>query len=125
MTMLAERVDAVIGVDTHKHTHTAAVVTTTGGLVDHVTIPTDAFGPSGYSPSPAARPRSAVWAIEAPGATARTHDVPARSGLSGSSRSIAPDGRPARTAPSPTSSTRSEPRARPSAVSTWPSRASV
>lgn len=30
--MLAERVEIVIGVDTHKHTHTAAVVTAaTGG----------------------------------------------------------------------------------------------
>ena len=39
MTMLADRVDAVIGVDTHKHTHTAAVVTPTGSLVDHLTAP--------------------------------------------------------------------------------------
>ena len=44
MTMLADRVDAVIGVDTHKHTHTAAVVTPTGGLVDHLTTPSDARG---------------------------------------------------------------------------------
>jgi transposase len=27
MTMLADQVDVVIGIDTHKHTHTASVVT--------------------------------------------------------------------------------------------------
>ena len=44
MTMLADRVDAVIGVDTHKHTHTAAVVTPTGGVTAHLTVPSDAVG---------------------------------------------------------------------------------
>ena len=33
MTMLAELVDVVIGVDTHKHTHTAAVITAATGAV--------------------------------------------------------------------------------------------
>jgi transposase len=33
MHMLAELVELVIGVDTHKHTHTAAVVTATTGAV--------------------------------------------------------------------------------------------
>jgi transposase len=46
MTMLAEVVDVVIGVDTHKHTHTAAViVAATGAAVDQVTVDTD---PDGY-----------------------------------------------------------------------------
>jgi hypothetical protein len=31
MAMLAELVELVLGVDTHKHTHTAAVVTATTG----------------------------------------------------------------------------------------------
>ncbi len=31
MPSLAERIDYVLGVDTHKHTHTAAVVTAAGG----------------------------------------------------------------------------------------------
>ena len=45
MTMLAEVVDLVIGVDTHKHTHTAAVVTaTTGAVVEIVTVTTDVDG---------------------------------------------------------------------------------
>ena len=47
MTMLAETVDVVIGVDTHKHTHTAAVVVAaTGAAVDELTIDTD---PDGYA----------------------------------------------------------------------------
>ena len=44
--MLADIVEVVIGVDTHKHTHTAAVVTAaTGAAVDNVTVTTD---PDGY-----------------------------------------------------------------------------
>ena len=44
MTMLAERIDAVIGVDTHKASHTAAVVTPTGGVAAHLTVPSDTAG---------------------------------------------------------------------------------
>ena len=33
MTMLADIVDVVIGVDTHKHTHSAAVMTESRGVV--------------------------------------------------------------------------------------------
>jgi transposase len=44
--MLAEQVDVVIGVDTHKHTHTAAVVTaTTGAVLAEMTVNAD---PAGY-----------------------------------------------------------------------------
>jgi transposase len=43
--MLAGVVDFVIGVDTHRDSHTAAVVeAATGGVVDHITVATDAFG---------------------------------------------------------------------------------
>ena len=39
MTMLAEIVDVVIGVDTHKHTHTAAVIIAgTGSAVAEATV---------------------------------------------------------------------------------------
>jgi len=68
MTMLADRVDAVIGVDTHKHTHTAAVVTPTGGLVAHVTGPSD--GPGVRDMLAFVRrhaPDRRVWAIEGTG----------------------------------------------------------
>ena len=70
MTMLADRVDAVIGVDTHKHTHTAAVVTPTGGLVDHLTTPSDARG-AGRLLAFACRhaPDRRVWAIEGTGSS--------------------------------------------------------
>ena len=68
MAMLADQVDAVIGVDTHKLTHTAAVVTPTGGLVADLTVPTDAFGAKrvlafAREHAPARR----VWAIEGSG----------------------------------------------------------
>jgi hypothetical protein len=41
--MLAERVDVVIGVDTHKHTHTAAV-TPTGAVLESLTVAADRDG---------------------------------------------------------------------------------
>lgn len=65
MTMLAEIVDVVIGVDTHKHTHTAAVVIAgTGAAVDHATEATD---PDGYTSLLALADRHSglrAWAIE-------------------------------------------------------------
>jgi transposase len=45
MPMLAEPLDVVIGVDTHKHTHTAAAVSLTGAVIDHLTVPS---GPKSY-----------------------------------------------------------------------------
>ena len=68
MTMLADRVDAVIGVDTHHGTHTAAVVTPTGGLVDHLTTRSDASGARrmlAFARRHA--PDRRVWAIEGTG----------------------------------------------------------
>jgi len=38
MTMLADQVDVVVGVDTHKHTHTAAVSAATGGVLAERTV---------------------------------------------------------------------------------------
>jgi transposase len=35
----------IIGVDTHKHTHTAAVLAATGGVLANQTVPTT---PTGY-----------------------------------------------------------------------------
>jgi transposase len=45
-TILAERVDAVIGVDAHTDTHTAAVLTPLGAVTAQVTVPADAEGGS-------------------------------------------------------------------------------
>jgi len=68
VTMLAEVVDVVIGVDTHKHTHTAAVVTaTTGAVAEIVTVATDL---DGYDELVALADRHAglrAWAIEGTG----------------------------------------------------------
>ena len=44
MTMVSERVDAVIGVDTHTDTHTAAVCDAGGGVLAVVTVPADEDG---------------------------------------------------------------------------------
>jgi hypothetical protein len=68
MTMLSETVDVVIGVDTHKHTHTAAAVTAqTGAFLEERTVPTN---PSGYGEllalADAVGGRRA-WAIEGTG----------------------------------------------------------
>lgn len=35
----------VMGVDTHKHTHTAAALSATGAVIEHLTVPAD---PRGY-----------------------------------------------------------------------------
>ena len=42
MAMLAERVDGVIGVDTHRDTLTAASVTEVGGLLEQLVVTADA-----------------------------------------------------------------------------------
>ena len=68
MAMLAEVVEVVIGVDTHKHTHTAAVVAaTTGAVVTQVTV---AATPAGYQQLLRLADRhdgQRVWAIEGTG----------------------------------------------------------
>jgi len=66
--MLAEVVDVVIGVDTHKHTHTAAVVVAaTGAAVDEATVDTD---PDGYAALVEMADRHSglrAWSIEGTG----------------------------------------------------------
>lgn len=58
MTILAEQVDAVIGVDTHTDTHSAALVTPVGAVVAQRTVPAT---PAGYA-------ELITWATEhAPG----------------------------------------------------------
>jgi transposase len=67
--MLAGAVDFVIGVDTHRDSHTAAVVdAATGGVVAQLTVPTDALGYrrlAAFADQHAAGGR--VWAIEGTG----------------------------------------------------------
>jgi transposase len=68
MPMLAERVDFVVGVDTHKHTHTAAVVTPPGGVVAQCEVTADRAGYARLLTF--ARGRAAgrrIWAVEGTG----------------------------------------------------------
>ena len=71
MAMLADLIELVIGVDTHKDTHTAAVVAAaTGAVVTQVTVPAT---PAGYRQLLRLADRHdgrRVWAIEAPVAMA-------------------------------------------------------
>jgi hypothetical protein len=68
MAMLAELADLVIGVDTHKHTHTAAVVATaTGAVIGQATV---AATPAGYQyllDLANQQPNRRAWAIEGTG----------------------------------------------------------
>jgi transposase len=68
MAMLADLVELVIGVDTHKHTHTAAVVAAaTGAMLEQLTV---AATPAGYQQLLQLAGRQSgqrVWAIESTG----------------------------------------------------------
>jgi transposase len=73
MTMVTDQPDAVVGVDTHTDTHTAALLCPVGTVLAQLTVATD---PAGYaqllawatSQAPGGR---LVWAIEG----ARSHGV--------------------------------------------------
>jgi transposase len=65
---LLDQVEYVVGVDTHKDSHTAAAVDTHGGASGYLKVPTDAFGNRrlldfAREHSPGRR----VWAIEGTG----------------------------------------------------------
>ena len=68
MGMLTERVDHVIGVDTHRDSHSAAVCNPSGGVTAEATVAADAFGHKrllrfANEQAPGRR----VWAIEGTG----------------------------------------------------------
>jgi transposase len=69
--VLADLVDVVIGVDTHKHTHTAAVVAAaTGGVVAQQTVAVDASGYQALyalAQQHSQQPGRRVWALEGTG----------------------------------------------------------
>jgi transposase len=68
MLPMAERVDFLVGVDTHKYSHTAAVVTPAGGVLAHLTAPADADGYACLLAFARAHaPGRRVWAIEGTG----------------------------------------------------------
>jgi transposase len=64
--MVADQLGVVIGVDTHKHTHTAAAVSLTGAFIDHVTVPADRRGYRQLI-NFAERHQAELWAIEGTG----------------------------------------------------------
>jgi len=66
MLALEAGADVVIGVDTHKDSHTAAAVSSTGAVVEHLTVPAD---PAGYRRLIAfgERHQARLWAIEGTG----------------------------------------------------------
>jgi transposase len=64
--MLAGTSDVVIGVDTHKHTHTAAAVSPTGAVLEHLTVAADAQGYRRLI-SFGQRHDARLWAIEGTG----------------------------------------------------------
>jgi transposase len=68
MAMLADLVDVVIGVDTHKDTHTAAVVTAaTGAVLEQATVPATPAGYRQLLQLAGQQPGQRVWAIESTG----------------------------------------------------------
>lgn len=68
MTSLAEVVDVVIGVDTHKHTHTAAAVDArTGGALAELTVGTDPHGYDRLLAWSRAHGEAVAWALEGAG----------------------------------------------------------
>jgi transposase len=64
---VADELDVVVGVDTHKHTHTAAVLRPSGAVVDHLSAAAD---PKGYRRLVAFGRRHGdrrLWAVEGTG----------------------------------------------------------
>ena len=71
LTDLREVVDVVIGVDTHVHTHSAAVVdTATGGVLDEITVEATPEGYADSWSSPITTPRCGPGRSRGPVATA-------------------------------------------------------
>ncbi len=66
MVTLEKSSDVVIGVDTHKDSHTAAAVSSTGAVLEQLTVPAD---PKGYRKLIAfgRRHEAGLWAIEGTG----------------------------------------------------------
>ncbi len=66
--MLADRVDHIVGVDTHRDHHSAAVTDAAGAALADTQVPADAFGYRRLLAFAAAHaPRRRVWAIEGTG----------------------------------------------------------
>jgi transposase len=124
--MLADQVDHIIGVDTHKDSHTIAVVSPAGAVIAHTTVPADTIGHlEGYRFAVEQAPGRRVWAIEGAG----SYGAGLTAYLLEQGEWVAEIDRPARparrTAPRAMTWTLFERPARRSAATTWPSRAGV
>jgi hypothetical protein len=122
MHMLADTVELVIGVDTHKQTHTAAVVVAaTGAMLTQVTVPATPAGYRQLLQLARQQPGQRVWAIEGTGGygagLTRFRMVTPSRWWSWTG----PSGQLAATAPSPIRWTRPGPPVRPWAVTISPS----
>ena len=71
MSIVAEHVDVVIGVDTHKHTHTAALVLANGGIHTTLTMPADPGGYRAVFDAAVELGERRVWSIEGCGSWGR------------------------------------------------------
>jgi len=67
MTMLTDQVDVVIGVDTHKDTHTAAVVDRFGGVLDSFEFPANQAGYRSALDRVGTAEGTRVWGVEGTG----------------------------------------------------------
>jgi transposase len=67
MARLADRVEVVLGVDTHKHQHTAAVVSAVGTVLDERAAPATEAGYGQLLRLADAHPGRRAWAIEGTG----------------------------------------------------------
>ena len=126
MGMLEGQVQFVIGVDTHRDTHTAAVTDSTGAVLVHATVATTSAGHRqllGVAQQHASGPR--VWAVEGTG----SFGAGLTSLLVDHGEWVVevdrPSGRPDATGPRATRSTRQGRPGRCWPESTWPSRAPV
>jgi hypothetical protein len=125
MTMLADRVDGVIGVDTHRDTLTAAAVTAVGGLLGQLSVAADAAGYQRLLDFARAHvPGRRCFAVEGAGSYGAGLRGCWSSVASGWSRSTGPSGRPAAAA-RPTRWMPSAPPVRRWPSSIWPRRAGV
>ena len=125
MAMLADTVDGVIGVDTHRDTLAVAAVTQVGGVLAQTTTSADAAGYQhllGFACSTV--PGRRGWAVEARAASAPVWPC------STAARGTPPRGRPTKRPASRTGAKSDALDAiraavKPSARSTWPPRAGV
>jgi hypothetical protein len=124
--MLADQVDHIIGVDTHKDSHTIAVVSPAGAVIAHrLSAPTpSATCPATGSPS-SRRQDVGSGRSRAPAATGPGSPPTCSSRVNGWPRSTVPPARRAVTAPPPMTWTLLERPTRRSAVTGWPSHAGV